>query len=174
MEASARHIVVGVVPDQPDTVVATAAGFAKHFDAELLCAWVDAGRYTVEERPDGAVLSLSIDPDFGDDAVEEAHPELHAKVARVLQGSGVSWSFRALAGGPSRELTRIADHVEAMMIVVGTRAPGIKGTIQEFFKGSVAAQLSHRQQRPVLVVPLNPVGSEGTLPWDAGKEWPSA
>ncbi|WP_284328799.1 hypothetical protein [Demequina litorisediminis] len=52
--------------------------------------------------------------------------------------------------------------------MVGTREPGLRGTLHEFFSGSVAAQLSHRQHRPVLVVPLAPVGPEGELPWEDG------
>jgi nucleotide-binding universal stress UspA family protein len=42
--------------------------------------------------------------------------------------------------------------VEARL--VGTRRRGIGESIREFFTGSVAARLAHRQHRSVLVVPL--------------------
>lgn len=166
MSPRTPHVIVGVIPDQPDSVIATAATFAEHFHADLVCASVDAGRYTVDTRPDGSVLSMSIDPDLADEAVEVFDPELRASIAAVLEDRGVRWSVRALAGGPAQELARLADELDAAMIVVGTREPGMKGSLHEFFNGSVAAQLAHRQHHPVVVVPLNPVGLEGELPWN--------
>ena len=60
-------VLVGVVPGQPAAVVAAAARFAERFGAELVCASVDVGRYTVEHQPDGTVVSNSIDADLVDD-----------------------------------------------------------------------------------------------------------
>lgn len=42
------------------------------------------------------------------------------------------------------------------MLVIGTRE-GARGALREAVHGSVAAQLAHRQHRPVVVVPLDPV-----------------
>lgn len=170
MNRHQSHIVVGVVPDQPDDVIAAAATFAEHFSADLVCAFVDTGRYTVDTRPDGTVVSLSNDPDLADEAVEVFDPGLRSTLAAVLEDRGVSWSVRALAGGAAQELARLADELDAAMIVVGTREPGIRGSLHEFFNGSVAAQLAHRQRHPVVVVPLNPVGIDGELPWNEGAE----
>ncbi len=166
MSPRKTHVVVGVVPEQPDAVIATAATFAEHFHADLVCASVNAGGYTIDTRPDGTVVSMSIDPDLAEERVEVFDPELRASIAAVLEDRGVLWSVRALAGGPAQELARLADGLDAAMIVVGTREPGIKGGLHEFFNGSVAAQLAHRQHRPVVVVPLNPVGLDGELPWN--------
>lgn len=160
------RIVVGVVPDQPNAVIATAATFAHQFRADLVCASVDTARYTVDTLQDGTVVSMPIDPDLADEAVERFDPELRSSIATVLEDRGVLWSVRALAGGPAQELARLADELDAAMIVVGTREPGIKGSLHEFFSGSVAAQLAHRQHRPIVVVPLNPVGLDGELPWN--------
>jgi hypothetical protein len=38
--------------------------------------------------------------------------------------------------------------------------------VREFFAGSVALHLSHRQARPVVVVPLAPVSRAQALPWE--------
>ncbi len=160
------HVVVGVVPDQPDTVIATAASFAERFHADLVCASVNADGYTIDTRPDGAVVSMSIDPDLTEERVEAFDPVLRASIAAALEGREVSWSTRARAGGPAQELARLADELNAAMIVVGTGEPGVKGSLHELFNGSVAAQLAHRQHRPVVVVPLNPVGVDGELPWN--------
>jgi len=166
MTQEGTTVVVGVVHGQPPAVVTSAAGFAEKFDAELICATVDDTRYTIERLGDGAVLSASLDPDLGDESTLIFDPELRSTIAEVLDGRRVSWSVRALAGGPAQELARLADETDAAMIVVGTREAGIIGSLREFFNGSVAVQLAHRQHRPVVVVPLDPVGPDRELPWN--------
>ena len=47
-----------------------------------------------------------------------------------------------------------------------TREASVRETLREFFQGSVASHLAHRQHRPVLVVPLNPVAGSEPLPWE--------
>lgn len=42
------------------------------------------------------------------------------------------------------------------MIVVGTREHRLTAALKDATAGSVARHLSHRQNRPVLVVPVNP------------------
>jgi nucleotide-binding universal stress UspA family protein len=51
-------------------------------------------------------------------------------------------------------MKHLADQVDARLLVVGTRKRGLGESIREFFTGSVAARLAHRQQRPILVIPL--------------------
>lgn len=169
MSRHKTHIVVGVIAGQPAAVVATAATFAEHFNAELVCVFVDGARYPIDRRPDGSVVSLSINPDLADEVVEVFSPSMRAAVAAVLEDRDVSWSVRALAGGPAQELARVADELDAAMIVLGTHEAGARGSVHEFFNGSVAAQLAHRQHRPVVVVPLDPVG-DAELPWNAGQQ----
>ncbi|MBD2764432.1 universal stress protein [Kocuria sp. cx-455] len=165
MKQGNAFVVVGVAPRGLAGVLTTAAGFAEHFGAELVCVSVDASRYTVRHEPDGRVVSMPIDSDLADEGVEEFNPELRAAIARALDRQSVSWSVRALAGGPAQEIARLADELDAAMIVVGTRDPGIRGSLHEFFNGSVAVQLAHRQHRPVVVVPLHAVSAGGELPW---------
>jgi nucleotide-binding universal stress UspA family protein len=64
-------------------------------------------------------------------------------------------------------MKHLADQVDARLLVVGTRKRGIGESIREFFTGSVAARLAHRQQRPILVIPLGePVPDDEEI-------WPS-
>jgi nucleotide-binding universal stress UspA family protein len=164
----ARFVVVGVVPGQPPAVVAEAARFAAAFGAELVCALVDPSRYPVPGAVGGEVQTTSIDPDLADDAELIFDPEVESAIAKTLAKTGVCWTVRALAGGPAVELARLADELDAIMIVVGTREAGFRGTLHEFFSGSVAAQLAHHQHRPVVVVPLRPVGIDEPPFWQGG------
>ncbi len=163
-----QYVVVGVVPDQLDSVVAEAARFAEVFDAELVGAWVDASRYVIGSDDDGVEVATSIDPDLADDAELVFPAALEAEMAATLAEAPCRWSTRALAGGPYRELARLADELDAAMIVVGTRKPGFRGSIHGFFSGSVAVQLAHRQHRPVVVIPVHPVGPTAQPPWLGG------
>lgn len=158
-------VVVGVFKGQPTAVLNEAAVIAGHFAADLVCAFVDASRYSVDRLPDGTVVSMSLDPDMPESRHEKIDPALRSELAAVLDGGNIRWSARALAGGPAQELARLANELDAKMIVVGTRERGMRGTLREFVNGSVAVQLAHRQHRPVVVIPLNPVGDDGELPW---------
>ncbi len=169
MSDAATHVIVGVIPGQPDALVRTAATFAEHFDADLVCAYVDNSHYAAGHRPDGTVVTMPIDPDLVDDE-EGFDPDLFAALADLLEGRSVRWTVRYLVGGPAQELGRLADELNAAMIVVGTREAGVKRSLHEFFNGSVAVQLAHRQHRPVVVVPLDPVPDDGVLPWQTGAD----
>jgi nucleotide-binding universal stress UspA family protein len=160
------YVVVGVFPGQPDRVVREAARFARHFDAELVCAHVDQGRYAISDLADGTVTSLPFDPDIPDLLQEEFDVKLLQELTDVLAGTGISWSVRALAGDPAAALARLSDTLGATMIVVGSRRPGLRGGLNEFIAGSVAAHLAHRQGLPVVVIPLSPVAAGSALPWE--------
>ncbi|WP_029145268.1 universal stress protein [Microbacterium luticocti] len=159
-------ILVGVQPGLPDAVLREAARLARDLRCDLVCAHVDLERYTVGEHLDGSVLSRSIDPDLPDEREGAFDPALAAHIDEVLAGSDIGWTGRELAGDPGLALGRLAESVNARYIVVGTRRAGVRETLREFFQGSVAGHLAHRQHRPVLVVPLNPVTDGGPLPWE--------
>ena len=166
-----RHpatVIVGVAPGQPDAVVLQAVVFASHFAAELVFAWVDSGRYMVSEHQDGSMSTLSFDPDITDLGDEGFHPGLLAHLETLLEGRGVTWSTRALAGDPALALGHLAETLGAAMIIVGTRESGIRGGLQAFFTGSIAVRLAHRQHRPVVMIPLAPIPIDERLPWELG------
>ncbi|MEQ6895940.1 universal stress protein [Microbacterium sp. KR10-403] len=159
-------ILVGVQKGLPDAVLREAARLAHDLGADLVCAHVDLERYTVGERLDGTAVTRSIDPDLADEREGEFDASLAAHIDDVLAGSGVEWTGRELAGDPGHALGRLAESVNARYIVVGTREASVRETLREFFQGSVASHLAHRQHRPVLVVPLNPVAGSEPLPWE--------
>ncbi len=159
-------ILVAVRPQLADAVLLEAARLARELGADLVCAHVDPSRFTVAEHPDGSVVSRTVDPDLPDERDGAFDADLATRIDGMLAGTGVRWTGRALAGDPAHALARLADVVHARLIVVGTRENTVRDGLREFFQGSVAAQLAHRQHRPVLVVPLHPVGDRGPLPWE--------
>ncbi|WP_231494799.1 universal stress protein [Cellulomonas sp. KRMCY2] len=155
---SEHPIVVGVVPHQPELVALTAASWSRAAGGvTLYFAYVDVTRFTAEELPDGTVRHAEVDPDSVDDTWVDRQQQIERSLTDVLDGSGVPWEFRYLAGRPDRALTHLARTVDAAAIVVGTRAPGPGARLREVVEGSVAVQLSHHQHRPILVVPLSVV-----------------
>lgn len=159
-------IIVAVEPGQPADVLLQASALATDLGCHLVCAHVDLGRYPVQEHADGSVVSLPFDPDLPELDEQEFDPELARHIATVLDPVQVPYSVRALAGDPARALGHLAEAVNARLIVVGTHRSGIRRGVREFFNGSVAVHLAHRQHRPIVVVPLSPVTDGAQLPWE--------
>lgn len=159
-------LIVGVVREQTDHVVRQAIRFAGLLDASLVLATVDPTRYTTGRNPDGTVSAFAIDPDSAELVTEEFDPEFAAHLRHLLEPTGLQWSLRALAGDPAHELARLAHELDALAIVVGTRKRGLRTTAHEFFNGSVAVHLAHRQHHPVIVIPMDPVAHGERLPWE--------
>jgi nucleotide-binding universal stress UspA family protein len=151
-----RYIVVGVTPKQPLAVLRQAARFARQLEAVLVCANVEAGSYVVAEHPDGSVESRPIDPDQPDWNIAVFDGGLAHRIRSIAGQEGVPVEFRELAGDIAHALGRLAEILQAEMIIVGSRRGGLRSSMHEFFGGSVAAHLAHRQPRPVVIVPVDP------------------
>jgi nucleotide-binding universal stress UspA family protein len=161
-----RRILVGVTYGQSAAVLRHAARFARTFDAALVCAHVDPGRYVVEELPDGTVASLPLDPDLPELKDTDFDQGLVAQVRTAVADDSIELSFRELAGDVAYALTRLADILDVEMIIVGSRRGGVRAGLKQFLTGSVAAHLAHRQPRPVVVIPVAPVAEGKPLPWE--------
>jgi nucleotide-binding universal stress UspA family protein len=116
---------------------------------------------------------MSEPPDAVDD-LEETRALQRRLAKQVLDVAGVDgppWDVELLFGDPATELGRLGERLDAVMIVVGTREAGVgRAALGEFFGGSVAVHLAHRQHRPVLVVPVHPVITPEELPWRAASD----
>ena len=148
-------VVVGVVAGQSPRVVKEAARYAKAFGAPLLVANVDVTRFVAYEDPDGSVQTAAID--LAAVGRENEVRQITDETAAALAGCGVEWSTRWLVGDPAIAMKKLADDARARLLVVGTRKQGLGESIREFFTGSVAVRLAHRQTRPVLVVPIGQI-----------------
>ncbi len=159
-------VIVGVVPDQSTRVLGEAAKYAKLLGAPLLVVHVDVTRFVTYEDPDGYVHSAPIDINIA--AGEGELEKVKAAASAYLDGHGLTWSVEQLVGDPAMAIKHLAEQTDAKLLVVGTRKRGLGESIREFFTGSVAARLAHRQHRPLLVVPLGePVPDDEEI-------WPSS
>lgn len=145
-------VLVGVVPELPSRVLKEAARYSMLLNVPLVVVYVDVTRFVTYEDPDGYVHSAPIDVNIAAGQSEFGVVEVEA--AAVLDGHDLPWSTRQLVGDPALALKHLASQLDAKLIVVGTRKRGLGESIREFFTGSVAARLAHRQHRPILVVPL--------------------
>lgn len=154
IEDAAVHgaVIVGVVPGLAPRVLKEAARYAQLLHAPLLVVHVDVTRFVTYEDPDGYVHSAPID--ISVPAAESDFLAVKAAASDLLAGHDVDWSARQLVGDPALAIKHLAEQVDAKLIVVGTRKRGLGESIREFFTGSVAARLAHRQHRTILVVPL--------------------
>ncbi|MDX2424326.1 MAG: universal stress protein, partial [Amphritea sp.] len=62
-----------------------------------------------------------------------------------------SLTSRVEEGTPWRTILRVADEIDADVIVMGTRTHSAMG---QFLMGSTANKVMHHSKRPVLIVPL--------------------
>ena len=165
-----RAVIVGVIPDQPQRVLTEAARYARLFGAPLIVAHVDVTRFVTYEDPGGYVHTAPIDLDNA--AGEAQLARVREAALAALGGAGVEWTTAQLVGDPALALKQLAEQADARLIVVGTRRRGFGETVREFFTGSVAARLAHRQSRPILVVPLDDPMQGNDDPW--AETWPQA
>jgi len=157
-------VILGATPDLPARVWSEAARYAGLFGRALVVAHVDVTRFVTYEDPDGTPHTAPIDLSLT--AASHELDRVRAAAEQHLAGVDISWTVRSLVGDPAMALKALADEVDAAVIVVGTRRRGFGETLREFFTGSVAARLAHRQHRPVLVVPLQePSTVVGDDPW---------
>ncbi|SLM88039.1 universal stress protein [Brachybacterium nesterenkovii] len=155
MTESRRKIVVGVVDERSRHVIETAAWYASQFDATLVCAMIVPDPYGLGEAPAGYLgMMRAITPS---DPPVEMPPGLVRVIEEAVEPHGVPWAPFTSIGTPARELTALAERIDALMFVLGTRE-GVRGMVREALNGSVAAQLAHRHNRPVVVVPQDPIG----------------
>ncbi|WP_426185636.1 universal stress protein [Microbacterium sp. TWP3-1-2b2] len=159
-----KAVIVGMQPGQAVRVLQEAARYANLLGSPLVVAHVDVTRFVTYEDPDGYVHSAPIDLNIEAGAAE--FEEVQAAAAAELEGKALTWTARQLVGDPALAIKQLANKLDAQLIVVGTRKRGLGESIREFFTGSVAARLAHRQHRSVLVVPL-----EESVPDDQAEIW---
>jgi nucleotide-binding universal stress UspA family protein len=148
-------LVVGVLPRQSATVVHRAASLARTMGASLVCVWSDPARSLVAEEADGTLVTTPLDPDHADTSEGDgvAETAMAAEVARNLQDEEIAWKFVYTVGEAAHALGRVAASTGAVLIVIGSRRPGVGGWMNHLVGGSTAGRLVHTQPVPVTIVP---------------------
>ena len=164
---STATLLVGVEPGQSPTVLDAVASLAAQLHARVVCVHVQSGRFVTERLPENlAEANPAVSAAAHPDEQEVSFPQgLRDHLAEVLDPRQVSWQARAVEGDPAKALAQLAEELDATMIVVGTRRKGWRSRMEQFIDGSIAVSLSHRQSRPVLVVP-QVANESGRLPWE--------
>ncbi|WP_404286878.1 universal stress protein [Glutamicibacter arilaitensis] len=150
-----RILLVGIEPGQAPAVLEAVIELAETTGAKIMCLYADSGRFVTERLPTGEIVE---DTTFdGDEQLpQDFSPALAEQLSRAFSGKKVSWAARTVAGDPAKALMRVAEELDAQMIAIGTRRPGLRSRMEELMDGSIAVALTHRQSRPVLVVPQVP------------------
>jgi nucleotide-binding universal stress UspA family protein len=155
-------LVLGVLPGQHPHVLKTALDLALSLAAPLVCAYVDEASYLVEWDPAKETHRMSLHPGKADADVAAVRNELRSQINDAIDVGGVDWTLRLLAGDPARAIGRLADDIQASMIILGCPGSGLGHRISEALSGSVATWLIRHQNRPVLLVPLPKHGRRGS------------
>ncbi|WP_348787699.1 universal stress protein [Leifsonia sp. NPDC080035] len=154
-------VIAAVHPGQSTAVVAEGARLAAALGRPLLCAHVAEDSYLTEwDRPEVREEASLHPPTAAESDAQTARAELEASIAAVIDGADAAWSLRVLGGDPAKALARVAEELDARLLVVGTRQKGFGAALEEFLTGSVAAKLAHEQDRPVVVVPVSNAQTE--------------
>ncbi|MBB6405485.1 universal stress protein [Arthrobacter sp. AZCC_0090] len=155
-------LVLGVLPGQHPHVLQTALDLALHLAAPLVCAYVDEASYLVEWDPAKETHRVSLHPGKVDADIMAVQNELRSRINEATAAGAVDWTLRTLAGDPAHAISRLAEDVQASMIILGCPEPGLGHRISEALNGSVATWLSRHQSRPLLLVPLPKHGRHGS------------
>src|SRR5690349_11484879 len=78
----------------------------------------------------------------------EVHEQLLKEAKDVLEEAGVKATYREPYGDPAETIERIAEEIEADMVVVGTRG---FGAVERFFQGSVSEHVALNAKTTVVV-----------------------
>jgi nucleotide-binding universal stress UspA family protein len=135
-----KTIVVGYDDTEPaQRALDRAAEIAEAFGAKLVVTSVAP----VEGA--GPRGGTGIDPT---DTPSEHESQL-ARAQAKLAGRAVTVEFQPALGEPAEAIIEAAEHLDADMIVVGTREPGM---LDRLFRGSVSAAVSRNATCDVLIV----------------------
>ena len=137
-------LVVGHSRDpSSDHALAVAADLGRRLRARLhVVHVVDIGDYPID-----------IDAADWEEQGQQKLAAQRNRVERILDDTGVGWTYEACRGDPAVELARAVEEHDALLIVVGTRGEGLRVAILRLIEPSVSHGVINCQHRPVLVVP---------------------
>jgi nucleotide-binding universal stress UspA family protein len=141
-----RHLVVGLDGSAGSQAAAQwCATMAPLLDADVTAVHALPPLIAFMPQPMGASAPPAYDERLRDELVDA----LEGWCA-PLRDAGVEYHAQVVDGSAAETLMRIADQINADLVVVGRRG---HGGFAKLLLGSVPHQLTHHCDRPVLVVP---------------------
>ncbi|MEX1008658.1 MAG: universal stress protein [Acidimicrobiia bacterium] len=141
-----RHIVVGLDGSTGSAEAARwCAETAPLLDADVIGVYAIPVVFGLVP----ATVAPTVPVQYAEETRRALEDEL-AEWCEPLRSAGVEFRTMLLDGEPAQTLMRVADDVDAALIVVGRRG---RGGFAELLLGSVPHRLSHHAGRPVVVVP---------------------
>lgn len=138
------HLVVGFDRNpESHSALRFAVEFAQHLNAALHVGHsVDPNDLPID--PDS--------PDYENDFAAGLESE-RIDASRILAPLPGNWSYDCTQDDPMHLLTSIAEHHNALMIIIGTPRRGFMSMLERMSGESVSAHLIHRSHRPLLMIP---------------------
>ena len=135
-----QKILVGYDDTDPSKrALERAAELAKAFDAKVVVT-------SVAPLLHGATRSVGpVDPSDS----PAMHEEQLKNAAAVLSGEGIEPELIPATGDPAAAIARLADDVDADLVIVGTREPSV---VERVMRHSVSREVARRVHRDLLIV----------------------
>jgi len=140
--SSTRRIVVAADGSPSSTQgLRQVADFAPRLGATVVVVYV-------RQLPSPTFLYPGIDQGLVD-ALEEQEADVRQEALRLVGLTGVAWKFVIRVGSPGEEITRVAEEIDADLVVLGGNR---HGSIHNLLLGSTAAYLATHSPVPVLIM----------------------
>jgi nucleotide-binding universal stress UspA family protein len=130
------------------------ADLAPRIGAEVVVVYV-------RHFPGTALMAPGIADGSLMEALDEQESEVRQDVLRLVGGTGVDWKFMVRVGSPGEEIAKVADEMNADLVVVGSNR---HSSLHNLFLGSTAAYLTAHSRVPVLVMRSHVASSSSRAP----------
>jgi nucleotide-binding universal stress UspA family protein len=141
-----RRIVVGVDgSEHAEAAVEWAVRMAKGMGSEVIAVFAIAPPIYFETGYAAPIAPVQFDPEWR----ARMEKEFEGAWCKSLRGAGVQYRTVMEDGRPASVIAKVADSVDADVVVVGRRG---RGGIAELVLGSVSHELALHCKRPILLI----------------------
>lgn len=148
-------IVVGVRPHQHPRVLSMGVWLAAELKQYLVCVYVISrpalGEQIVDDDTDFFTLPQPERDEFGGKQVDD----LQHRLEEVLLQDDVPWILKIAYGDPARALAKVAEQLEATLLVIGSHQKRTPWNLGQFRHNSMVLRALLHPQVPVVLVPTS-------------------
>ena len=148
-------IVVGVRPHQHSRVLSMGLRLAAELRQQLVCVYVISRPALVEwnvgDDTDFFSLSQPERDEFGGKQVDD----MQRRLEEALLHTPVPWILKIAYGDPARALAKVAEQLEATLLVIGSHQKRAPWKLGQFRHNSMVLRALLHPQVPVVLVPTS-------------------